>query len=37
MTNLSIQERIHQEINKVLQALQELEIFLTRFSNQSDT
>ena len=36
MTNLSLQDRINQEINKVLQALQELGIFLTRLSNQSD-
>jgi hypothetical protein len=36
MTNLSIKDRINQEINKVLQASQELEIYLTSFSNQSD-
>jgi hypothetical protein len=29
MTNLSIKDRINQEINKVLQASQELEIYLT--------
>jgi hypothetical protein len=36
MTNLSIQDRINQELNKILQALQQLEIFLRELSNQSD-
>ena len=36
MTNLSIQDRINQELNKILQALQQLEIFLREVSNQSD-
>ncbi|MFN7214886.1 hypothetical protein [Microcystis sp.] len=36
MTNLSIQDRINQELNKIIQALQQLEIFLRELSNQSD-
>ena len=36
MTNLSIQDRINQELNKIFQALQQLEIFLRELSNQSD-
>ncbi|MDJ0672640.1 MAG: hypothetical protein PX636_17025 [Microcystis sp. M53598_WE2] len=36
MTNLSIQDRINQELNKILQALQQLEIFLRELSHQSD-
>jgi len=36
MTNLSIQDRINQELNKILQALQQLEIFLRELSNQSN-
>ncbi|MGK7933434.1 MAG: hypothetical protein AB4041_18655 [Microcystaceae cyanobacterium] len=36
MTNLSIQERINQEIHKICQAIQQLEIFLREFSHQSD-
>lgn len=37
MTNLSIQDRINQELNKILQALQQLEIFLRELSNQLDS
>ncbi|NCR47189.1 MAG: hypothetical protein GPJ09_25875 [Microcystis aeruginosa SX13-01] len=36
MNNLLIQDRINQEIKKILQALQQLEIFLRELSNQSD-
>ena len=36
MTNLSIQDTINQELNKILQDLQQLEIFLRELSNQSD-
>lgn len=36
MTNLSIQDRINQELNKILQAIQQLEIFLRELSNQLD-
>ncbi|MCA2939427.1 MAG: hypothetical protein IM319_09745 [Microcystis sp. M113S1] len=36
MNNLLIQDRINQEIKKILQALQQLEIFLIELSNQSD-
>jgi hypothetical protein len=36
MNNLLIQDRINQEINKILQALQQLERFLRELSNQSD-
>jgi hypothetical protein len=36
MTNLSIQDRINQELNKIFQALQQLEIFLRELSHQSN-
>lgn len=36
MTNLPLQDRIDQELNKILQAIQQLEIFLRELSNQSD-
>ena len=36
MNNVLIQDRINQEIKKILQALQQLEIFLRELSNQSD-
>jgi hypothetical protein len=34
MTNLSIQDRINQELDKILQATQQLEIFLRELSHQ---
>lgn len=36
MINLLTQDRINQEINKILQAMQQLDIFLRELSNQSD-
>jgi hypothetical protein len=36
MNNLLIQDRINQELKKIFQALQQLEIFLRELSNQSD-
>lgn len=36
MNNVLIQDRINQEIKKILQALQQLEIFLRELSHQSN-
>ncbi len=36
MSNFSIQERINQELDKISQALQQLEMFLKQLTNQSE-
>ena len=36
MSNFSIQERINQELDKISQAIQQLEMFLKQLTNQSE-
>ncbi len=36
MSNFSIQERINQELDKISQAIQQLEMFLKHLTNQSE-